>query len=119
MAFALYHRDVESTVDPLLAGIGLGNTRGRDARVAVQKEAMAEFREFRFESEELVDLGDSRVLMVGRMKGSGRTSGAAFDHDWAALFTFAAGWVTREQVFLDRAEALVAAGLRYRAPDHR
>jgi ketosteroid isomerase-like protein len=88
---------------------------------------MAEFREFRFESEELVDLGDSRVLMVGRMKGIGRTSGAAVDHDWAALFTFAAGWVIREQVFLDRAEALEAAGVERRppaettcrTPDHR
>lgn len=112
VAFALYHPQIASTVDPLLLGVGLGHTRGREARVAVQTEAMAEFREFRFEAEELIDLGDSRILVVGRMSGSGRTSGAAFDNDWSALFTVAAGRVIREQIFLDRAKALEAAGLR-------
>jgi ketosteroid isomerase-like protein len=67
--------------------------------------------DFRFEPEELADLGDGRVVVIGRQKGSGLSSGAAFDTDWAVLITLSAGLVSREQFFFDRAEALAAAGL--------
>jgi ketosteroid isomerase-like protein len=112
VSFALYHPNVVSEVAPGLVSIGLGDTRGRDARVALQKEGLAGFGEFRFESEELIDLGDGRLLTVGRMKGSGLSSGAAFDQDWAALLTISMGWVIHEQIFLNRREALEAVGLR-------
>jgi ketosteroid isomerase-like protein len=46
------------------------------------------------------------------MEGSGLTSGVGLDNDWADLFTISAGRVIREQVFLDRTDALEAAGLR-------
>jgi ketosteroid isomerase-like protein len=110
VAFALYDEDVETTVDPRLASVGLGNTRGREARVALQRGVLAEFREFRFLSDQLIDLGAARLAMVGHMKGSGLQSGAAFDADWAVILTISAGRVIREQVFLDRAEAAEAAG---------
>ena len=112
VAFVLYHPDVESTVDSRLASVGLKSSHGREARVGVQRQGLAAFDEFRFESEELIDLGDGRLVTVGRMKGSGLSSGAAFDTDWAALFTLSAGRVIREQIFLDRDEALEAAGLQ-------
>jgi ketosteroid isomerase-like protein len=110
--FALYHPHVESTFDPGLIAVGLEGARGRDERIAVQRQGLAGFREFRFESEALIDLGDARLLLIGRMKRSGFESGAAFDNDWAALLTVAAGRVIREQIFLNRAEALEAVGLR-------
>jgi hypothetical protein len=45
--------------------------------------------------------------------GSGLSSGAAFDSDWAILLMISAGAkVIREEVFFDRDEALEAAGLR-------
>lgn len=86
-------------------------TRGRDGRIRFQEAWNAEWGEFRFEPEELVDFGGNRVLVIGRIKGSGRTSGATFDGEWAALMTFADGWVVREDVFFDHAAALEAAGL--------
>ena len=58
----------------------------------------------------MIDLGD-RVLVVGRVKGSGLSSGAAVDSEWADLFTVSAGRVIREQVFFDHAEGLEAAGV--------
>lgn len=64
----------------------------------------------RFEPEEMLDLGD-RLLFVGRVKGSGISSGAGFESDWAVLLTISAGRVIREQPFFDRREALEAAGL--------
>jgi hypothetical protein len=46
------------------------------------------------------------------MKGSGLGSAAPFDSECAHLITLAAGGVIREQIFLQYAEALEAAGLR-------
>jgi ketosteroid isomerase-like protein len=110
VTFALYHPQVISVLDPGLASVGFEDTRNRQARIAVQREALGAL-DLRFESEELVVVGASQVLTIGRMKGSGTSSGAAFDTDWAALLTLAGGWVVNERIFLDRREALAAVGL--------
>ena len=55
-------------------------------------------------------VGVDRLLTVGRMKGTGRTSGAVVDTDWSSLFTTLDGQVICEQIFLDRGEALEAVG---------
>ena len=112
-AFSVYHPDVESIFDQRMVTLGLEPVyRGRKARVDVQRRWNAEWGEWRFEPEELIDLGDSRLLAVGRLAGSGLSSGAGVDHDCAFLATLAAGRVIREQVFLDRDEAFEAVGLR-------
>jgi ketosteroid isomerase-like protein len=109
---ALYHPEGESTFPPELAALGWEPlTRGREARLSVQQRWDAEWGEFRFEPEEVIDFSDDRVMVVGRIKGSGLTSGAAVDHDWAIIFTLSGGRAIREQVFLDRGEAFAAAGL--------
>jgi ketosteroid isomerase-like protein len=109
---ALYHPDVESIVDPDMTALGFDETvRGRERRLHNLRQVYAEFHEFRFDPDELIDLGDDRLLVVGRMKGTGRNSGAPFDSEWANLWTISAGRVIRDHVFRDRAEALEAAGL--------
>jgi ketosteroid isomerase-like protein len=111
--FALYHADCEAIFPPQLVALGFERVcRGREARISAERRWIAEMGEFRFEPEELIDLGDNRLLVVGRIKGSGLSSGAGFDNDWGLLLTIAAGQVIREQLFLDRDEALEAAGLR-------
>jgi ketosteroid isomerase-like protein len=112
VAFALYHPDVVSEFDQGLLSVGFENTRTRDARIDVQREALAGFRELSFEAKELLHVGNARVLTVGRMRGSGLSSGAAFDTEWAALFTISAGRAIHEQVFLACRPALEAVGLR-------
>jgi ketosteroid isomerase-like protein len=110
--FALYHPDVEANFGQGLVELGFEPIyRGRQARVNAERKWRADWAEFRYEPEELIDLGNGRVLMVGRMRGSGLSSKAAFDSDWAVLLTVSAGLVIREQVFFDRVEALEAAGL--------
>lgn len=110
--FGFYDRDCEFTVPPSFRSLGLEGTNGRSARISFQRLWVAEWVEFRFEPEEIVDLGDGhRLLLSGRIKGSGLSSGAAFGSEWAALLTVSAGWVAREQVFFDHAEARQAAGL--------
>jgi ketosteroid isomerase-like protein len=65
----------------------------------------------RYEPEELIHLTDG-VLLLGRMIGTGATSGAGFEREWAGVYTVSAGQVIREQVWFDRQEALEAVGLR-------
>jgi ketosteroid isomerase-like protein len=112
VAFALYDRDSESNFAPQLLELGFQPVyRGREARISAERRWTAELGDFRFEPEELTDLGDGRVMVVGRQKGSGLSSGAAFDTDWALLITLSAGLVIHEQFFFDREQAFAAAGL--------
>jgi ketosteroid isomerase-like protein len=112
-SFLLYHPDVEFITPPRLVGLGFDPVyRGIEGRIDFQRRWTAEWGEMRFEPEEMLDLGD-QLLFVGSVKGSGLSSGAAFESDnWAALSTISAGRVIREQPFFDRREALQAAGLR-------
>jgi ketosteroid isomerase-like protein len=110
--FMLYREDVESIMSPEFVSLGLEPVyRGRKARVALQEAWDAEWGAWRFEPDELVDLGDSRVLVTGFMRASGLSSGAAVDTHGAFLFTLSGGQVVREQVFFDRREALEVVGL--------
>jgi ketosteroid isomerase-like protein len=92
---------------------GLGNEasyRGLDARLRYEREWRAEWGDYRYEPDELRDLGD-RLLVIGRITSSGLRSGAAIDSDYANLFTLSDGRVMREQAYFNRAEALEVAGL--------
>jgi len=111
-AFAAYHPDIEVIEPPQVVKLGLDPvSRGRAERIHVQRRWHAEWSELQFEPDELFDLGN-RLLVTARMKGSGLSSEAAFDNDFANLVTLSAGRAVREELFLDRAEALEAVGLR-------
>ena len=109
---ALYHEDVESIFDPRAVTIGMENSQGREARRRRLTEFWyADARGIRFDPDELIDLGNDRLLVIGHMKGSGRRSGAPFEIEWANLWTIAEGLVIRDEQFGDRSKALEAAGL--------
>ena len=111
-AYALYHPDCETIIPHQLVTVGAfePTVRGSQARLSVQRRWHAEWGEFRIESTEVIDLGD-RVLTLGHVRGSGLSSGAGIDSEWGVICTFAAGWIVREQVFLDHDDALQAVGL--------
>jgi ketosteroid isomerase-like protein len=112
-AFVLYDQQVELVSDSRFIELGFdGVYRGRAERIRFQQRWSAEWGDFQFAPEELIDLGDGRVFMRGRTVGSGLTSGAGFDNNWAVLLTFSEGRIVREQFFFDRAAALEAIGLR-------
>jgi ketosteroid isomerase-like protein len=111
VSFVLHHPDVEMAVFGDMLTLGLESAvHGRQERLDFQTRWHAEWGEFRFQPQELIDLGD-RVLVVGRVTGSGLSSGAPVDNDWAVIFTFSRGRVIREEIFTDHAEALEAVGL--------
>ena len=111
-AFGLHDRDVELRSPPDMIGLGEESvTSGREERVSFQRKWNAQWGDVRFEPDEVIDLGD-RVLVVGHVKGTGISSGAPFDSEWANLVTISAGRVVREQVFMSHHAALEAVGLQ-------
>jgi ketosteroid isomerase-like protein len=111
--FARFHPDFEMNPPDGLVALGSfpASLRGREERVRLERRWRSDWGEFRYEPDELLDLGD-RLLVLGRMIGSGAGSGAAFNTEWAGLVTLSQGQVVREQIYFNRGEALEAAGLR-------
>lgn len=110
-AFGLYDAHVELVVPPDLTAVGFEPlVHGRDDRLRFEQRWCAAWGDFTYAPQELVDLG-TRILVAGRVTGSGTVSGAAFEAEWAALFTVSGGRVVHEHVFLDCAEAYGAVGL--------
>jgi ketosteroid isomerase-like protein len=67
--------------------------------------------EWEFQLERFRDLGD-RVLVFVHLVAEGGLSGVRLERDTAHVWTLAGGKVTRCEVYLDRAEALEALGLK-------
>ena len=112
-AFSRFHPDGESVFDERLVSLGFEPVyRGREARIAAQREWMAAWGEIRFDAEELIDLGDNRGLVLGQLRGSGLSSGAGGEVEVAFLYTFSAGLAVHEKLFSTHGEALEAVGLR-------
>jgi ketosteroid isomerase-like protein len=61
--------------------------------------------------EELLDLGDDRVLAVQRATGRAKASGVDTELRYAVVYTVCAGKITRGREYVNRAAALAAVGL--------
>ena len=68
------------------------------------------FDQFRYEVDDLVDAGDS-VLVLGRIRVRGVQSGATGAQHGAILFQLRDGLIVGYRSYLDRQEALAAVGL--------
>jgi ketosteroid isomerase-like protein len=67
--------------------------------------------EWRFQVERFIDMGE-RVVVLVHLVAEGGQSGVRLERDTAHVWTLADGKVTRCEVYLDRAEALEALGLK-------
>jgi ketosteroid isomerase-like protein len=67
--------------------------------------------EWRFQVERFIDMGE-RVVVLVHLVAEGGQSGVRLERDTAHVWTLADGKVTRCEVYLDRAEALGALGLK-------
>jgi ketosteroid isomerase-like protein len=68
------------------------------------------FADLRWDPEEILDFGD-RILVTAQQSGRGSGSGVAVSVSVFQLFTLRGGLVTRQEDFLERSQALHAAGL--------
>jgi ketosteroid isomerase-like protein len=89
---------------------GGGGYRGRESVEEFAADTRENWEELQSLPEEFRDLGD-RVLVLGRLKGRGKGSGAPVDQPFAGIFDFRGDRIWRYRVYLDRAEGLRAAGL--------
>ena len=111
-AFDLYAPDIEWDVTPSAAAqFDLEPVyHGHEGVRRFWRDYLSAFERLDFELEELIDAGD-RVLAVVHERASGRCSGIAFDNRVFAVWTLRNGEIARMGVYLDRDEALEAAGL--------
>ena len=84
--------------------------RGREGFAAYAHEVEETWEYLHAVMKEFRDLGD-RVLLLGRMEGRGRASGARVDTPVVEVMDFRDGKLSRDRVFLDHADALKAVGL--------
>ena len=89
----------------------VGVHRGQESYRRMLERLTETWEDLAFQPEEVIDYGD-RVLSVGRLTGHARHTGIALDGPLFQLITVRRGLVVRQQDFVDRAEALEAAGLR-------
>jgi ketosteroid isomerase-like protein len=84
--------------------------RGKEGVRMYFDRLSAAWSEFQFLADEFRDLGDA-VVVLGRLRGTGRTGGVPVESPVGAVWELRAGKVWRLRAYLDHAQALQAAGL--------
>ena len=84
--------------------------RGREGVERFAADTSENWEELQNVAAEFRDLGD-RVLVLGRLQGRGKGSGAPIDHPYVGIYDFRGDRIWRYRVYFDHAEGLRAAGL--------
>ena len=84
---------------------------GREEAAREMLDLLAHWDDYRIEAEELEDLGEESVLVVGRQRGTGKLSGAEVDYPICIVWTFRENEVIGAYLEGTRDAALKAAGL--------
>jgi ketosteroid isomerase-like protein len=100
-------------VMPPGGGLGLPPAyRGREEfREFMQTWTQEQFHDWSIELERLIDAGGDRVVAFFHQRAIGRASGIPVELQMATLYELEDGRVVRMRHFIDREEALDAAGL--------
>ena len=101
----LDHRAVEGALDDR------GPVHGKDAMRAYAQDWLDTFDDFMTEPVEVIDVGDDSVVAVLKASGRARLSGIETDLTYAVVYTFRDGKIARGREYMERDEALEAAGL--------
>ena len=86
--------------------------QGREEAARQMLDFLAHWSDYRIEAEELEDLGEDSVLVVGRQRGTGKLSGAEVDYPIFIVWKFRANEVIGVYFEGTRDAALEAAELR-------
>jgi ketosteroid isomerase-like protein len=105
--------EIELRPDPAADWVGINDIyRGHDGVRSYIAQVYEAFEDYRPEVERLIDAGD-KVITLAIEHGRGRGSGATVEaRRTAHVWTMRANKAIRLDLYLDRAEALEAAGLR-------
>jgi ketosteroid isomerase-like protein len=118
--FAAYNsRDIEATLDALDPDIEWQSSdiaverqtyRGHAAVRGFFEDNLDMWEDHHVEPEEFIDAGEHVVVPI-RLSGRGRVSGVQTEARFVQVWTVRGGKVTRLRNYVDRTEALEAAGL--------
>jgi ketosteroid isomerase-like protein len=100
--------DIEMREDPSFPEAG--TYRGVEAVRNYFTQFSQSFDEFTFAADDFVDLGDDRVLILFGIHTRGKGSGAVAEARPGWIYTIRDEKVVRIEAYLDRDEALAAAG---------
>jgi ketosteroid isomerase-like protein len=98
-------RAIEGAVDDA------GEIHGLDAMRRYLQDWVETFDDITTVPTEMLDLGDSRVLAVLRVKGRARLSGIETELSYAVVYVVTGGKIVGGREYADRAAALAALGL--------
>ena len=87
-----------------------GTRRGAEVGGALRK-IFEVYEDLRVNASEFIDAGE-KVVVIGRTRATARGSGLQLDDPIALVWTVRDGKLLRIAAFMDRREALEAAGLR-------
>ncbi len=108
----LWAEDVETIWPREALALGFDRTsRGRAERFLAQRQWEADLGDHEQKDVEVIDLGD-RLVLLARIVGTGRASGAAFQNEVGYVLSLSHGRVVREEIFFSHSEALEAVGPR-------
>lgn len=107
---SLWDDEVEFEEDPRFPEAG--TYRGRAAVAAYFDSFKASFERFEFEVEDIIDAGEDRALMLVRESVRGLGSGVDTQMTSGWIMRIRDGKVVRVRPYVERQEALEAAGLR-------
>jgi ketosteroid isomerase-like protein len=97
----------ESQLSPELGERVLSGVRGLEMFVEALEQ---DFSEFHYDAEELEEVGDDEVLVLGRIVARARATGMPLSGEFGHIWTVRDGLATRVEAHRDREEARKAAG---------
>jgi ketosteroid isomerase-like protein len=109
VVFDFFDPEIELHEDPRFPEAGV--YRGLEAVSRYFAQFTENFDEFTFKAEDFIDLGGDRVLILFRLRTRGSGSGATVEARPGWIYTIRDGKAVRIETYLDRGEALAAAGL--------
>lgn len=89
---------------------GAAEYRGRAGFVEFLRVWTEDFEEWSVRAEQLIDAGHDRVVVFAHQTAIGKGSGAPVDLHFGQVFELRGGRIIRSAIYLDRSEALAAAG---------
>jgi ketosteroid isomerase-like protein len=92
-------------------GVEEGRHHGVEGYLAAMDQMNAAWESWEQEVERVLDAGEKGVVVLLRLKARGRESGANVEFPWAMVVVLCDGRIATSRVFLQRDEALKAAGL--------
>src|SRR6476469_3399026 len=89
-----------------------GVYRGREGVLELWKSFREAWESVRWDPEEVIEVDESRLIVVNRVRMRGRGSGVEVNAKGTQLWTLRAGRAKRIKLYQSKAEALEAARLR-------